>query len=120
MKELGHYNLSKDGENYYSCGAFGDDGEYPISFEAEKKGEKYLTLQNQPENQFLKMECLTCKAYEICNGCYKTIRDLKKTDMVEESCRAMKRAIGTIEKCDIVNPAPEIKERGFQNNCDDY
>lgn len=110
----------KDGENYYSCGAFGDDGEYPISFEAEMKGEKFLPLQTQSENQFLKMECLTCKAYEICNGCYKTIRDLKKTDMVEESCRAMKRAIGTIEECDIVNPAPEVKERGFQNNCDDY
>lgn len=110
----------KDGENYYSCGAFGDDGEYPISFEAEMSGEKFLPLQNQTENQFLKLECLTCKAYEICNGCYKTIKDLKKADMVEESCQAMKRAINTIEDCDAINPAPEIKDRGFQHNCNDY
>ena len=111
----------KDGQNYYSCGAFGDDGEFPIDFEAEMKGEKFLPLQHQQaQYQFLKMECLTCPAFEICNGCYKTIRDLKKSDMVEESCQAMKRAINIIEECDVVNPAPEIKERGFQHNGSDY
>ena len=110
----------KDGQNYYSCGAFGDDGEFPIDFEAEMSGEKFLPMQEQEEYQFLKTECLMCPAFEICNGCYKTIRDLKKSDMVEESCVAMKRAIDIIEECDVTNPAPEIKERGFEHNNRDY
>lgn len=110
----------KDGENYYSCGAFGDDSEFPISFDDEMSGRQFLPMQEQSDYQFLKLECMTCKAFDICNGCYKTIRDLKKNDMVEESCQAMKRAINIIEDCDVVNPAPEIKERGFQHNGSDY
>ncbi len=83
--------LQPDGD-YYSCGAFGDDKEYEISFEEEMQSDQIATpLRNRIELQSMKENCFTCPMFDICNGCKKTIRDLKKHDLVEEHCSRMKR-----------------------------
>lgn len=77
--------------DYYSCGAFGDDRQYPINFEKEMKGDKILPIFFQPELQSLKQACYTCPMFEICNGCRKTIKDLKEYNLVEAHCQRMKK-----------------------------
>lgn len=82
--------LQPDGD-YYSCGAFGDDKKYSISFEAEMNGtEKILPLSTQAELVSMKDECFSCPSFSICNGCKKTIHDYKEFNLVEEHCRGMK------------------------------
>lgn len=82
--------LQPDGD-YYSCGAFGDDKDYPISFEEEMQSpHKILPLSTRPELMSMKEECFSCPTFSICNGCKKTIRDYKEFSMVEEHCRGMK------------------------------
>lgn len=82
---------SENGYEYSSCGAFGDDQEYAIEFEKEMQGEFFKPLQTSIELQYLKEECLACPNFNICNGCYKTVKDLKKNNLVEESCVEMKK-----------------------------
>ncbi len=83
--------LQPDGD-YYSCGAFGDDQEYAINFADEMASTSLVrVLSASSELLSLKQECLTCPMFEICNGCRKTIQDLKRHDMVEEHCTLMKR-----------------------------
>lgn len=82
---------SKIGYNYGSCGSFGDDQEYGIDFEKEMSGDFFKPLQSALELQYQKEECLSCPNFNICNGCYKTVRDLKKNNLVEESCKEMKK-----------------------------
>jgi len=82
--------LQPDGD-YYSCGAFGDDKDYPIDFNQEMSQEVIFTpLQKRIELFSLKDECITCPMYQICNGCKKTIKDMKTHDMVEDHCKLMK------------------------------
>jgi len=77
--------------DYYSCGAFGDDREYPINFQQEVIEGKFFTpLQSAPELLSLKEECHTCPMFKICNGCRKTITDMKRHNVVEEHCTLMK------------------------------
>lgn len=76
--------------DYYSCGAFGDDRQYPIDFKKEMIGEKIFPLKFQPELQSLKQACFTCPMFQICNGCKKTIKDLKDYGLVETHCQKMK------------------------------
>lgn len=76
--------------DYYSCGAFGDDGEYSIDFEAEMSGKFIRILQDRPELQSLKQSCYTCPMFAICNGCRKTIRDIRDHGLTERHCRKMK------------------------------
>ncbi len=84
--------------DYYSCGAFGDDKQYPIDFEKEMSGDKIFPLKFQPELNSLKQSCFTCPMFDICNGCKKTIKDLKDHDLVETHCKKMKTlAIDIIE-----------------------
>lgn len=83
--------LQPDGD-YYSCGAFGDDKAYAIDFEQEIFGGiKDLPLKNALELIYLKEECTTCPLFSICNGCKKTISDIKKTDHVEAHCQEMQK-----------------------------
>jgi radical SAM protein with 4Fe4S-binding SPASM domain len=77
--------------DYYSCGAFGDDRQYPIDFEKEMTGPKIYPISFQPELQSLKQSCFTCPMFDICNGCRKTIKDLKDHNMVEAHCYKMKK-----------------------------
>ncbi|MBL7557229.1 MAG: radical SAM protein [Bdellovibrionaceae bacterium] len=78
--------------DYYSCGAFGDDKQYPISFQEEViQGKKFLPLKDQAPLAYLKEDCLTCPLFEICNGCKKNISDIKKSNRVQEHCSAMQK-----------------------------
>lgn len=82
--------LQPDGD-YYSCGAFGDDKEYAIDFNREMLSSQTLQpLKEASELTSLKSECFTCPMFDICNGCRKTVRDLKQHALVEEHCSLMK------------------------------
>lgn len=77
--------------DYYSCGSLADDKSMPIDYEAEVKQGKFFTpLQSSVEHTALKMECFTCPMFDICNGCRKTIVDMKKHDIVDSHCSLMK------------------------------
>ena len=84
------------GGDYYSCGSFADDMDESIDFDLEMKGQFFTPLQNNANLLSLKEECLTCPMFSICNGCRKTIKDLKEADVVEEHCVKMKRLAPTI------------------------
>ena len=81
-KGIRAYNPSGD---LYTCGAFADDLEYEITL-----GQKEV-FNTQLELQSLKQSCYTCPMFKICNGCRKTISDLKKHNMVEDHCYHMKQ-----------------------------
>ncbi len=82
--------LNPEGD-YYSCGSISDDQEYPIDFQKEViEGEFFKPLSTAIELSALKHECYSCPMFKICNGCYKTIKDLKQSDSVEEHCGIMK------------------------------
>lgn len=90
--------LQPEGD-YYSCGAFGDDREFSIDFEAEMASDKkMLPLRDDLEIQMLKNECLACPLFEICNGCKKNISDLKRNNMVEEHCSGMTELLPRLSK----------------------
>jgi radical SAM protein with 4Fe4S-binding SPASM domain len=80
------------GGDYYSCGAFGDDMDYPINFQEEviDNGPLQTPLQLDPNIQSMKTACFTCPMFQICNGCKKTVRDMKREGTVESHCRQMK------------------------------
>lgn len=83
--------------DYYSCGSFGDDRMYPINFKEEVIEGKFITpLQSAPELISLKDECFTCPMFKICNGCRKTVHDMKRANIVEPHCTLMKSIAGTI------------------------
>ena len=82
--------LNPDGD-YYSCGSFGDDKEYPISFTREIYNNEHFTpLQHDTNLLSMKEDCLTCPMFKICNGCKKTILDHKRHNIVEQHCKLMK------------------------------
>jgi radical SAM protein with 4Fe4S-binding SPASM domain len=88
--------LQPEGD-YYSCGAFGDDKKFPINFSQEMNStEKSFPLRVDPEIAMLKDECLTCEMFSICNGCKKTVSDLKEAKMVPKHCSLMKTLSKTI------------------------
>jgi radical SAM protein with 4Fe4S-binding SPASM domain len=76
--------------DYYSCGAFGDDRDKSIDFEYEMAGGFSTPLSNDMNLLSMKQACFTCPMFEICNGCRKTVKDLKNHRMVEDHCRHMK------------------------------
>lgn len=84
--------LQPEGD-YYSCGAFGDDKMFSINFESEvlNNGPKQLPLSATQDINYLKESCLTCPLFSICNGCKKTISDLKRNSLVEEHCMEMQK-----------------------------
>jgi radical SAM protein with 4Fe4S-binding SPASM domain len=107
--------LNPEGD-YYSCGAMGDDKEYPISFVKEVKEGGFITpLQDAPELFSLKDECVTCPMFSICNGCKKTIKDLKKHDMVEEHCSHMKQLAPRIIKINSEQDYVEASQKIHKN-----
>lgn len=89
--------------DYYSCGAFGDDKDKAIDFQHEMKGGFVTPLQNDMELLSLKQACFTCPMFEICNGCKKTIKDLKRHNMVEAHCFHMKQIAPEILKANGIN-----------------
>ena len=76
---------------YYSCGSIADDRDgHDIDFELEMSGDMITPLSSAVELVSLKTDCLSCPLFKICNGCYKTIKDMKEFDMVEKHCGMMK------------------------------
>lgn len=100
--DAGIRTLQPNGD-YYSCGAFGDDRAYSIDFQKEMAGLKIYPLKFQPELQSLKQSCFTCPMFQICNGCKKTIKDLKQYNLVEEHCYRMKQIAPKILKSNQLN-----------------
>ena len=102
--------------DYYSCGAMGDDKEYPINFVKEVKEGGFITpLQDAPELFSLKDECVTCPMFSICNGCKKTIKDLKQHGMVEEHCSHMKQLAPRIIQINSETDYVEATQRIHKN-----
>ncbi len=91
--------LHPDGK-YFTCGAIADDLEYEVDFDQEvkMKGEVQTPLQNDEFLDSLKEECYSCPMFQICNGCKKHIKDLKRSDMVETHCTKMKSIADDIIK----------------------
>lgn len=110
--------------DYYSCGSFGDDREYPIQFEQEMTGVVALPLQIDVDLLSMKVECLTCPMFDICNGCRKTIRDTKRAGMVESHCSLMKtlssKLISINDECQhmVLDLLPKNNERRYEH-CSD-
>lgn len=78
------------GGDYYSCGSFADDMAYPINFAREMAGEFFTPLQHSVDLIALKDECLSCPMFDVCNGCRKTVSDMKRANIVDEHCKLMK------------------------------
>ena len=104
-------NINPEGD-YYSCGSFGDDRDKPIDFEYEMAGGFSTPLTDDLNLLSLKKACFSCPMFEICNGCRKTIKDLKNAGMVEEHCRHMKQLAPEIIKSNGIHlePTPYVDE----------
>ena len=109
--DSGIRTLQPEGD-YYSCGAFGDDLDKSIDFDYEMSGGFSTPLSTDLNLLSLKNACYTCPMFEICNGCKKTIKDLKQHNMVEDHCKHMKTlALDIIEANDIkLEPTPYVRE----------
>ncbi len=82
--------LQPEGD-YYSCGSFADDFDYPIDFAGEMQADSVQTpLQDDFDLSSFKAECFGCALFSLCNGCRKSIKDHKRFGMVEAHCQLMK------------------------------
>ena len=110
--DSGIRNLQPSGK-YYSCGSLGDDGLYEIDFAKELTGPKVRPLQ-VPELLSLKDSCFGCPMFAICNGCKKTIHDLKSLGLVERHCSKMKTLAPAIIEINgmtgVLEPTPYVDE----------
>ena len=91
------------GGDYYSCGSFGDDQDESIDFNLEMDGKFFTPLQDNINLLSLKEECFSCPMFSICNGCRKTIKDLKEANVVESHCIRMKKIAEEIIKTNVLN-----------------
>lgn len=105
--------LHPDGK-YFTCGSIADDFEYEVNFREEVllKGEVQTPLQNDQALASLKDECYTCPMFQICNGCKKHIKDLKRSGTVEVHCSKMKTIASDIIKY-TESYANENRDRGY-------
>ena len=95
-------NINPEGD-YYSCGSFGDDRDKAIDFEYEMAGGFSTPLSDDLDLLSLKKACFSCPMFEICNGCRKTVKDLKNFMMVEDHCKHMKQLAPDIIKANGLN-----------------
>jgi len=87
--------LQPDGD-YYSCGSFGDDKKYAIDFNKEMISDNIITPLSDDNTLFsLKDECLSCPMFNVCNGCKKTISDMKHMGemFIQNHCIRMKNVL---------------------------
>ena len=98
--------MNPNGE-YYSCGAFSDDRLYRIDFDAEMASD---TIQRPllavPELFSMHEGCFGCEMFEQCNGCRKTVHDVKQSGRVEEHCQKMKALIPDFQELAEEQPRP--------------
>lgn len=101
---------------YFSCGAFGDDNAHPIDFDTEMAGDFVRPLAKNPELFSLKNSCAECPMSPICNGCKKTVSDMKELGLVETHCQKMKTLAADIIRAngmrDYLTPTPYVNEHG--------
>ena len=111
--DAGIRTLQPEGD-YYSCGAFGDDMDKAIDFEREMAGEFFTPLREDIHLNNLKESCFTCPLFQICNGCRKTVKDLKEHNLVEEHCLSMKSIAEDIIEANGMTgqliPTPYVRE----------
>ena len=111
--DAGIRTLQPEGD-YYSCGAFGDDMDKAIDFEREMAGEFFTPLREDIHLNNLKESCFTCPLFQICNGCRKTVKDLKEHNLVEEHCLSMKSIAADIIEANGMTgqliPTPYVRE----------
>jgi MoaA/NifB/PqqE/SkfB family radical SAM enzyme len=72
--------IQPDGDEY-TCGAFGDDKEYPVG-DSFREDPELLSMNNM---------CFSCNLFNLCNGCAKTIKDHKRFNMHNTHCFEMKQ-----------------------------
>ena len=107
-----HIRCLQPSGDYYSCGAMGDDRLFPIDFTQEVINGKFQRpLQTAPDISYLKDECIVCPMFQICNGCKKTVMDMKQHNVVESHCSLMKRLSPMII---------DINEKSESLHCDTY
>ena len=100
--------LQPDGD-YYSCGSFGDDKAYPIDFDLEIYGDQQIDpFKAATELKALHKRCYGCELFSICNGCKKTIHDLKQHGLADEHCRLMTELKDEIVRINIENQQTTI------------
>ena len=110
--DSGIRTLQPEGD-YYSCGAFGDDLDKSIDFDYEMSGGFSTPLSTDLNLLSLKNACYTCPMFEICNGCKKTIKDLKQHNMVEDHCKHMKTLAADIISINSINRQLTPYEREY-------
>jgi sulfatase maturation enzyme AslB (radical SAM superfamily) len=85
-----------------------------IDFEREMAGEFFTPLREDIHLNNLKESCFTCPMFQICNGCRKTVKDLKEHNLVEEHCLSMKSIAADIIEANGMTgqliPTPYVKE----------
>ena len=85
-----------------------------IDFEKEMAGEFFTPLREDLHLNNLKQSCFTCPMFQICNGCRKTVKDLKEHNLVEEHCLHMKSIAEDIIEANgmtgQLTPTPYVKE----------
>lgn len=90
--------ISPDGL-IHSCGSFNDE-----HYDALKYQEKTYELSSYTERQLqkdffcLKNECLACNLFQLCNSCYKRIKDIRASKNIEHHCKEMKKLRRKIKK----------------------
>jgi radical SAM protein with 4Fe4S-binding SPASM domain len=94
--------LNPEGD-YSSCGSFADDKEKSIDFNQEMMGSFFTPLQESLELLSLKQSCFSCPMFQICNGCKKTVKDMKRSGIVEDHCKHMKKIAPDILKSNNLN-----------------
>lgn len=110
--DSGIRTLQPEGD-YYSCGAFGDDLDKAIDFDYEMSGGFSTPLATDLSLMSLKNACYTCPMFEICNGCKKTVKDLKQHNMVENHCKHMKTLAADIISINSINRQLTPYEREY-------
>ena len=110
--DSGIRTLQPEGD-YYSCGAFGDDLDKAIDFDYEMSGGFSTPLATDLSLMSLKNACYTCPMFEICNGCKKTVKDLKQHNMVEDHCKHMKTLAADIISINSINRQLTPYEREY-------
>lgn len=82
----------------YTCGAIHDN-----HVVREEEGKKTYDLAFYPQREIrkdysvLKPECFGCDLFKLCNGCYKTIMDIRDSGSVEEHCAGMQELKGRLQ-----------------------
>ena len=84
-----------------------------IDFDYEMNGGFSTPLATDLNLMSLKNACYTCPMFEICNGCKKTIKDLKQHNMVEDHCEHMKTLASDIISINSINRQLTPYEREY-------